>query len=47
MDVTKSLKENLSHKTVIEYPILHVCIAQSPSTDNYVIFDPSVSNGMM
>lgn len=46
MDVTRGLRENLSHKTVVEYPTLHVCIAQSPSTAHYIVYDRSVDNGM-
>jgi len=45
MDVTKSLRENLSHKTVIEYPTLHVCMTTHSS--DYVIYDPSVDDGMI
>lgn len=42
MDVTRCLRENLTHKTVIEYPTLHVCMAQSSFTTNYVVYDPLV-----
>ena len=43
MDVTRGLKENLSYKTVIEYPTLHVCIGQ---TERYIVYDLSVDHGM-
>ena len=46
MDVTLSLRENLSHKTVLEYPTLHVCIAQSSVNIQYTVYDQSMDHGM-
>ena len=47
MDLTQSLRENLSYKTVIEHPTLHVCMGQSSSIGRYVIYDRSVDYGMI
>ena len=44
MDISRGLRDNLSYKTVIEYPTLHVCIGQSSSTHRYVLYDHSVNN---
>jgi len=44
LDVTKNLRKNLSYKTVMEYPVLHVCIADLTPTE-YVIYDPAVDTG--
>ena len=46
MDVTRGLRENLSYKTVIEYPTLHVCIGRSSSAEHYVVYERSVDHGM-
>ena len=46
MDVTRGLRENLSYKTVIEYPTLHVCIGRSSSAERYVVYERSVDHGM-
>lgn len=44
LDVTKNLRKNLSYKTVMEYPVLHVCVAGMTPTE-YVIYDPAVDTG--
>ena len=44
MDVSQGLRENLSYKTVIEYPTLHVCIGQSSSTHCYVAYEYPVNH---
>ena len=46
MNVTQSLRENLSNKTVVEYPILHVCIAHSSASAQYIVYDQSMDYGM-
>jgi len=46
LDVTKNLRNNLSHKTVMEYPVLHVCVADKTPTE-YVVYDPAVDTGEM
>ena len=46
MDITQSLRQNLSDKTVVEYPTLHVCIAQSSTSARYIVFDQSMDYGM-
>ena len=45
MDVTHGLRENLRYKTVVEYPTLHVCLAQSFSIADYTVYDQSMDYG--